>query len=379
MVLRGMSGTMRRLLYVWILVLATYAGAGAAWAADPAEVSRRVLAALEHSGFSGDIIISFGEEKAAAIEGRIHRVPPGLLRVERYVKGRLVDYYLEDCRMSARVIPAEKRAFLNPGPRFLPLLSLIGGYISAAASDHRLEVTEGEFAGRSAILLQGFTGPVAFTAVVGASDWLPREFTAARGSGSKGLRVVFANMREVSPRDFPPGFFVVPPGYAVVGRTRQLPEQERRQLRSFGGRLRSRGERAEQKSGLAAAADAASGEFLPALPTRLPPGFRIDSVTPLFFNGRLLYHVELVHADKLLLVSLFETRDEELRQEFQAARRNDGEHILACTLEEDGVHVILVSEDLGMDELERIYRSLEFRPELALPLIDRALEKLLSE
>jgi hypothetical protein len=215
--------------------------------------------------------------------------------------------------------------------------------------------------------------------VFDVEDGLLRVFAADEQKGDLGFKVVLSNVEVVAPGRFAPGFFEAPSDFQVIGSEAKIAEGQRKRLRTFQKGLPQQRHSPEAMVDSLAAEEAETDDFLPALPAQLPEGFVIESVTPLYFSGRLLYHIEVVNVTDVQLVSVFETRHEEFRKEFRRTQSKDGKRFLDLPIGETGIYVILISEDLTEEDLRAIYDSMEFQPDMAVQLIDKALTSILSE
>ncbi len=377
-----MSALCKRLkLSIAVSLAAVAATSMVAFAADAQEVGSRAQKALSEQAFTADFTVKI-DNKAEAAAGKLSRNPPSLVRLEHYKGGQLTDYYLEGSGPSVEVIPAEKRAIIVPGRRIGLLFDLVSYSLESARKHGTLTVAPAASFGRKTLVVTGGAGNATFKLVLDSNDYLPREFTASRGEG-RGLTVLIEGLKVVSPSHFPKAFFSVPEGYRVSGRAPRLGKTERERLLRFQGRLSGPlyDMPAARRSAKAADAGAGAGEsvFLPVLPTRLPPGFVIDTVTPLYFSDNLLYHIELVEPGQLQLVSIFETQHQRLLDEFRKSRKQSKANYLDRQFDESGIFVIIISDDVEQAQLQGIFDSLAHQPQLAVELLNRALANLLSE
>ncbi len=369
-----------RLLSAAFLALMLVMQPIAAVAESAAETAERLLQKLLEVSFKADMSAEIVGKEGDSLAGRLYRRPPDRFRLEYYEEGEIVGYYLEDAVKSVRVFPRERRAIVMRGRRLSPVFGLIAGCLARVPRDEGLTVTSDNRDGRKVYVLKAQSGQAAFSAVFDAEDELIREFTASRQVGDPGIKLALSNVETVAAKAFPPGFFDIPPGFEVIGLGARIGEGQREQLRIFQKRLPKARHRALESKGVAEDAETAEGDyFLPALPMKLPQGFVIESVTPLFFSERLLYHIELVNSEDVQLVSVFETKHEEYRDEFRGIRRGNEKYYLDLPFGDTGIYVILISEDVKEEKLREIFESLEFQPEMALRLIDEALGSILAE
>jgi len=368
-----------KLLPAALFTLLVFAQPAAAVADDATETANSLLRTFLETSFKADVVFTVVGKESQGLSGRLYRQPPNHFRLEYYEGEELVGYYLEDGRTSARVFPRERKAVLMMRQRLSPIFALIAGCLERAAKENELALTEEYREGRESYVFSGFAGAGAFSAVFDAEDKLLRVFKADGQKGDLGFNMVLSNVEAVAPGGFAAGFFSAPPDFQVFGPAARVAEGERKRLRTFQRRLPQQQHHPKALEESLNAEESSTEDFLPALPTQLPKGFVIESVTPLFFSGRLLYHIELVNVADVQLVSVFETRHEEFRKEFQRTWRKDGKRFLDLPLGDSGIYVILISEDIAEDALRAIYDSMEFQPDLAVQLIDKALASILSE
>jgi hypothetical protein len=231
--------------------------------------------------------------------------------------------------------------------------------------------------------MHGTADAATFTLIIGADDYLLREYTASPGHGKPGLTIRLNGLKAVPASQFPQDFFTVPAGYRVVGRQGRLGQMERERLRLFQGNLRGP-LLGQSGGGRKAAAESLSGgggneAWLPLLPMKMPPGFVIDTVMPLYFGDDLLYHVKLVEPGQLRLVSIFETQHQRLLEEFRRAKQPEGVKGVSREFNGTGIYVIILSDDLKQQQLDEIFSSLSFQPQVAVDLINKALASLLAQ
>jgi len=368
-----------KLLPAALLALLVFAQPAAAITEKATETAKRLLHTLMESSFKADVVFAVVGKESESLTGRLYRQPPYNFRLEYYEGEELVGYYLEDGKGSTRVFPRESKVLVMRRQRLMPIFALIAGCLDRAVQEKNLVLTEERREGRVSYVLSGIAGRKGFNAVFDVEDGLLRVFAADEQKGDLGFKVVLSNVEAVAPGRFAPGFFEAPSDFQVIGPEAKIAEGQRKRLRTFQKGLPQQRHSPEAMVDSLAAEEAETDDFLPALPTQLPEGFVIESVTPLYFSGRLLYHIELVNVAHVQLVSVFETRYEEFRKEFQKTWRKDGKRFLDLPLGETGIYVILISEDLAEDELRAIYDAMEFQPDLAIQLIDKALASILSE
>ncbi len=377
--LRAMKENWLKLLPAALFALLVFVQPVAAITGEATETAERLLRTLMESSFKADVVFKVVGKESESLTGRLYRQPPNHFRLEYYEGEELIGYYLEDGRTSTRVFPRERRALVMRGRRLSPIFILIASCLGRAVQEKQLVLTEEYRQGRASYVLSGFAGVKGFSAVFDAEDELLRVFTAEGQKGELGFKVVLSNVEAVAPGGFALGFFAAPSDFQVFGPAAQIAEGERERLRIFQRRLPQQRHHQKSLDEFRDMEETGTGDFLPALPSQLPEGFVIESVTPLYFSGRLLYHIELINVADVQLVSVFETRHEGFRKEFQKTWRKDGKRFLDLPLGETGIYVILISEDLTEEELRAIYDSMEFQPDVAVQLIDKALTSILSE
>ena len=379
---RIMKGNWAKLLPAALFALLMLAQPAGAITEKAAETAKRLLRTLMETSFKADVafeVIGVVGQESERLTGRLYRQPPDRFRLEYFEDEEPAGYYLEDGKISTRVFPGDGKILVMQRQRLMPIFALIAGCLDRAVREKNLAITEERREGRASYVLSGFAGKKGFNAVFDVEDELLRVFTADVQEGELGFKVVLSNVEVIAPGGFVPGFFTAPSGFQVIGPAVKVPEGQRKRLRIFQKALPQQRHPSKAQEDSLAAEEAGTDDFLPALPTQLPEGFIIESVTPLFFSGRLLYHIELVNVVDVQLVSIFETQHEEFRKEFQSTWRKDGKHFIDLPLGETGIYVILISEDLGEEELKSIYDSMEFQPDLAIQLIDKALTSILSD
>jgi|GEM_PF-3266866 len=377
-----MNANLLKLLPAALFVLLVFAQPAPAITGEAAETAKRLLHNLRESSFKADVVfevIGISGKESESLTGRLYRQPPDHFRLEYYEGEQLAGYYLEDGKVSTRVFPGESKVLVMRRQRLMPIFALIAGCLDRAMQEKNLILTEELREGRASYVVSGFAGTKGFNAVFDAEDELLRVFAADEQKGELGFKVVLSNVETVAHRGFAPGFFTAPPDFQVIGLASKIAEGQRKRLRTFQKGLPQQQHPPKAPEDSFAAEEVDTDDFLPALPSRLPKGFVIESVTPLFFSGRLLYHIELVNVTDVQLVSVFETKHEEFRKEFQNTWRKNGKRFLDLPLGETGIYVILISEDIAEEELREIYDSMEFQPDLAVQLIDAALASMLSE
>jgi outer membrane lipoprotein-sorting protein len=374
-----MKNTRLKLLLAALLALLVFAQPASAITEEATETAMRLSRTLKETNFKADVVFTIVGEESESLSGRLYRQPPRHFRLEYYEDEELVGYYLEDGKGSTRVFPREQKVLHMRRQRLSPIFALIAACLDRSLHEETLATVEERTSGRATYVLNGFAGEKGFSAVFDTEDELLRVFTADEQKGQLGFRVELNNVEIVAPGGFAPGLFAPPVDFQVIGSVTQVPESQRERLRKFQERLPQQRHRPKVSEELHDAEEADADDFLPALPTHLPEGFIIESVTPLYFSGRLLYHIELANVTAVQLVSVFETKHEEFRKEFQNTWRKDGKRFLDLPLGQTGIYVILISEDVKEDALQLIYDSMEFQPELAVQLIDKALAGILSE
>lgn len=366
--------------------LALALAAMAAWplvaaAATPDEIAGLAKKALDEKPFIAEITVTIDNETVAA-KGKLNRKPPELVRLEHYKGAKLTDYYIEGNGPSVEIMPAEKRAIIVPGRRIGLLFELVAYSLDSSSKQGTLKVTNATASGRNMFVVTGGAGKATFKLVLDSADYLPREFTASRGQGS-GLTLQLKGLKVVKSSQFPKGFFNVPEGYRVSGRAPRLGESDRQRLLRFQGRLSGPVFESQTYKQTPRAADTGGGMsdnvFLPVLPTRFPPGFVIDTVTPLYFSDNLLYHIELVEPGQLQLISIFETQHERLLDDFRKSRKQSKASFIDREYDGSGIFVIIISDDVDKAQLEAIFDSLAHQPQVAVGLLNKALARLLSE
>lgn len=368
------------------LLLALALAAMAAWplaaaAATPDEIVRLAKKALDEKPFIAELTVKI-DNKTVAAQGKLSRKPPELVRLEHYKGTNPTDYYIEGNGLSVEIMPAEKRAIIVPGRRINLLFELVAYSLDSSSRQGTLKVADATASGRKMFVVTGGAGKATFKLVLDCADYLPREFTASRSQGS-GLTVQLKGLKVVKPSQLPAANFNVPEGYRVSGRAPRLGESDRQRLLRFQGRLSGPVFETQAYQQTPKAADAGGGAgdnvFLPVLPTRFPPGFVIDTVTPLYFSDNLLYHIELVEPGQLQLVSIFETQHERLLDDFRKSRKQSKAAFIDREYDGSGIFVIIISNDVDEAQLEAIFNSLAHQPQVAVELINRALARLLSE
>jgi hypothetical protein len=374
-----MTGRIKLLLALALAALAAWPLAAAA--ATPSEIASLTQKALSEKSFVADITVKIDNETVAA-QGKLNRKPPELVRLEHYKGTKLTDYYIEGSGPSVEIMPAEKRGIIVSGRRINLLFELVAYSLDSSSKQGTLKVANATSSGRKMFVITGGAGKATFKLVVDCADYLPREFTASRSQGS-GLAVQLKGLKVVPSSQFSAAFFNVPKGYRVSGRAPRLGASDRQRLLNFQGRLSGAVYDSQSSRQTAKAAEAGGGAsdnvFLPILPTRFPPGFVIDSVTPLYFSDNLLYHIELVEPGQLQLVSIFETQHESLLDDFRKSRKQSKGNFLDREYDDSGIFVIIISDDVSQAQLTAIFDSLAHQPQVALGLINRALARLLSE
>lgn len=374
-----MKKTCLKLLPAALFALAVFAQPASAITDEATETVKRLLRTFIKSSFKADVVFTIVGKGSESLTGRLYRQPPRHFRLEYYEDEELVGYYLEDGKGSTRVFPREQKVLHMRRKRLSPIFTLIAACLDRSLHEETLALAEERRSGRATYVLNGFAGEKGFSAVFDTEDELLRVFTADEQKGELGFRVELNNVEIVAPGGFAPGLFAVPVDFQVIGSVTQVPESQRERLRQFQERLPQQRHRPKASEVLHDAEEADADDFLPALPTHLPEGFIIESVTPLYFSGHLLYHIELVNVADVKLVSVFETKYEEFRKEFQNTWRKDGKRFIDLPFGETGIYVILISEDIAEKALREIYDSMEFQPDLAVQLIDKALTGILSE
>jgi hypothetical protein len=356
-----------------------------AYAADPEQVSSKIRSAINGTPFIADLQVTL-EGRGMTASGKLHRLPPDFCRLEQYEAGKLTSYYVEDSSSAVKIVPAEKRAFVIPGRRISALFELINLSLDSSTNRKSLRVSQGKSSGRKMLIVKGSSDAASFTLVVDANDYLPREYNASPGRGKPGLTMRLSGLKTVSASDFKGGFFAVPKGYREIGRREPLSREDTERLRLF--QIRLRGPLyGEQKRAPGPAAEQALGSggggvaevWLPVLPMKMPPGFVIDTITPLYFSGNLLYHVKLVEPGQLKLVSIFETQHEKMLEDFQRNPKDSSAKLIVKEYDDSGIYVIILSDDLEKRQLDDLFGSFSYQPQLAVDLINKALANLLRQ
>jgi hypothetical protein len=376
-----MPNRISRLLFALPALLAAFSLA--AYAADPSQVAAKVRTALANTPFIAEIVVTLDGSGITA-SGKLHRLPPDFCRLEQYQAGKLVSYYIEDSSSAVKIVPSEKRGFVIPGRRMNALFELMDLSLVSSRDRGSLRVSPGKSSGRKVLIMQGSSDASAFTLIIDPNDYLPREYTAKPGHGKPGLTVKLKGLKTVPASAFKGGFFAMPPGYREVGRREPLKGEDFNRLRQFQLRLRGPlfGEKKSATSPAVEDALAGGGPnrdevWLPVLPTRMPPGFVIDTITPLYFTGDLLYHVKFVEPGQLKLVSIFETQHERLLNDFQRTQRNSSEKFIVKEYDDSGIFIIILSSDLGQQQLNDMFNSLSYQPQIAVDLLNKSLANLL--
>jgi hypothetical protein len=369
-----------RLLFALPALLAAFSLA--AYAADPSQVTAKVRNALANTPFIAELTVQLGPG-GGNTSGKLSRMPPDCSRLEQYKSGKLASYYLEDAFTATKVELGNRRAYNIPGRRVNALFELVGLSLTSSLGHNSLSVSQGKSAGHKVLIMHGTADAATFTLIIGADDYLPREYAASPGRGKPGLTIRLNGLKVVQASQFPKGFFEVPQGYRVVGRQTSLGQMERERLRLFQSRLRGPllGQGAPGASKAAAETISGGGNesWLPLLPMKMPPGFVIDTVMPLYFGDDLLYHVKLVEPGQLKLVSIFETQNQRLLDDFRRAKQPEGVKGVSREFNGTGIYVIILSDDLKQQQLDEIFGSLSFQPQVAVDLLNKALASLLAQ
>lgn len=125
----------------------------------------------------------------------------------------------------------------------------------------------------------------------------------------------------------------------------------------------------------------AEGELLnipyPLLPTWLPKGYRLSAISPLDFSEAeqplLVYQLELYNPFNEGVISIFETRSQELEELFMAGR-GVGEERYFVSTSDDG-WLVAVFGSISESQFDQIFESLERDDDEAHDLISRTMSK----
>jgi hypothetical protein len=353
------------------------------------EIASRILQALHELSFTANLVLTTTEEGETVLAGKLYRMPPDRFRLERWDERGLSDYLLEDPHLSIRVFPRERRAYAMRRHQLTPVFGMMGMFTEGAIRQGKADMQEAVVGGAKVYIFSSGQPGSRVKFVVGASDYLPRELVLGFDKQTEAVVLKLASV-EVAKKSLSPDLFVVPEDYSIVGFPKGMGERERVRLRLFQERIRERmgagrGPMAEQMApppaaGKQSAADRGNldEEYLPALPSYLPKGFGVYSVTPLYFTDNLIFHVEIINPSHSQLISLFETQNEKFGNELKNSSFARERHVLFGEHEESGLFVLLMSEDVAAEELRRVLESLEDQPELSAKLIDEALQRLLG-
>ena len=353
------------------------------------EIASRILQALRELSFTADLVLTTAEEGETVLAGKLYRMPPDRFRLERWDKNGLSDYLLEDRHLSIRVFPRERRAYAMRRHQLTPVFGMMGVFTERAIRRGKADMQEAVAGGAKVYIFSSNQpgSPVKF--VVAASDYLPRELVLGFDKQTEAVVLKLTDV-EVAKKQLPQELFVVPEGYSVVGFPKGIGERERALLRQLQERNRQQlgqggGPRAEQVAPPAAAGKQSATDrggldedYLPVLPSYMPKGFGVYSVTPLYFTDNLIFHVEIINPSHSQLISLFETQNEKFGNELKNSSFARERQVLFGEHEESGLFVLLMSEDVQVGELRRVLDSLEDQPELSAKLIDEALQRLLG-
>lgn len=357
------------LLGLWLGLAVFAALPCAALAETRQEIAVKILKALRELSFTADLVLTTTEEGETVLAGKLYRMPPDRFRLERWDKNGLSDYLLEDRHLSIRVFPRERRAYAMRRHQLMPVFGMMGVFTEGAVRQGKADMQEAVAGGAKVYVFSSKQpgSPVKF--VVSASDYLPRELVLGFDRQSEAVVLKLTDV-EVAKKQLPEELFVVPEGYSVVGFPKGIGERERALLRQLQERNRQQlgqggGPRAEE-------------DYLPVLPSYLPKGFDIYTVTPLYFTDNLIFHVEIINPSHSQLISLFETQNEKFGSELKNSSFARERQVLFGEHEESGLFVLLMSEDVQVGELRRVLDSLEDQPELSAKLIDEALQRLLG-
>lgn len=363
------------------------------------EIVDRTLRSLRESSFTAHIVIKIpdGGEPRELVELVLYRRSGNDIRLEPVLPAQEAGrwYLLEKGGKNLRLVPDRREVLVLGKPRVGPVFTMLQMFLEQGCRRSQLAAAllPEQEAGQNLVRIYAPDGRAPFELVVDTRDYLPRVITVRPSRGRKWMMLALSQVKLVPPEGFAPEFFEVPPNWRVIGLPGPLEERERERLRNFrqriprlrpsaGGQPRKEpsASRLSAPSGAEEADEAKSrlGGFLPLVPTYLPEGFSPAKPRLLFFQGRLVFHLQLVNTQEHQLISIFEARGPEFFR--------DTEHLelpeTICAerrLTEQGIFVLVLSSAVDAKELKAIADSLTDDPKRAEELVTQAIEQALGE
>lgn|GEM_PF-4418870 len=364
------------------------------------DVLERALRALRESNFTAHIVIRMpdGGQPQEVVELLLYRRPPDEIRLEPVVtRGEAGTWYiLEKGQQNIQLISERKEALVLGRPRVGPIFAMVEAFLERGRGSGELAVSEvppGK-QGEKLVRIYAPDRSQPFELLVDTRDCLPRTITIRAPGGRKWMALALSKVEVVSPDYFTPEFFEVPPNWRVIGPPGPPQATEKERLRRFRrmmpGAKPGRGERPPEEpkasvsgvageAGKTAQAELLEDEgFLPLIPAQPPEGFSLAEVRVVFFQGDLIFHLELVNPEKRQLISIFQARGPKFFEETEDIEQ-PGRISIVRRLTDRGVLVLLLSSDVGEEELAAVADSLTDDPERARELVTRAIDTALGE
>lgn len=360
------------------------------------ELIKRAIASLENSSYEGRMRYSDpygnGEEKLVEITF----ASPARFRVQPLIsdKQKAAYYYIENSERLVKIYQDGAKVVEMPERLFIIDNLLRRRLLEALAGRKSVSLLKGVFNDEPVWILrddgQG-ADQYSITIHISERNDYPISLQMIDGEGKRVQFYEMDNIRFLTPAEIRPEIFTIP-GRATASHDK-APTTARPPMadvkvpeRSGNARVESSEQQLEYKPGKPSTAQGVGPSDLvsvvqqipfPLMPLWLPKGYQLNAISPLDYSSdskpMLVYQLELYNPFNENVISIFETRSQELEDLFIAGKDVSSEGYFVGTNDEGWL--VAVFGSISQSQFDQIFDNLEQNDDEAYEMISRTLSR----